>query len=223
MRPKIVILFVILPTIIVLLAVFLKIKTVRPTRISGISSAPTPAHNDNRVTPEPSVAMVALPVQSSPVLAVSVKELSPEERQSRIYAEIDRLNNAYVVHDEASKALIVSDLTNSEPEVRAAAVEAVKQLDDRSLIPVLIDLATNAPDYEEHHALLAAADFLSMPTLDEAQKNWTPGPNSIPVSTIRQTHHRHSAPSTGAAPDNSANSVGDQPNVMDSAVPISGN
>jgi hypothetical protein len=227
MRPKIVIGFVVLPIIIVLLAIFIKLKAEKPVVVSNNISTPIATNSDVQpVVNNTSFAntTIQMPDLSSP--AAPTNELSPEEKQNQINSEIDRLNSAYVVRDEASRALIISDLTNSDPQVRTAALEAAKQLGDRSLVPILQDLATNTADYEEHHAVLAAADFLSLPTMEEAQVNWTPGPNAIPPSVARQNLRRSRRPAPAPAqsdtPANSAMPAGDQ-NAIQSPPPTTEN
>ena len=65
--------------------------------------------------------------------------------------------------DPASLSNILADLTNSEKEIRDAAIEAAKQFGSTNAIPTLKAVAANTTDPEEQIALLEAANFLSLP------------------------------------------------------------
>lgn len=113
------------------------------------------------------VAMVGAPVAPLPSAATNV--LTPEQREEAIDAEKDRLYQWSMNDDVASLSAILNDLTNSEKEVRLAAIEAAKQFGSSNAIPTLKADAANAQDTEEQIALLQAADFLSLPSLADRE------------------------------------------------------
>jgi hypothetical protein len=65
---------------------------------------------------------------------------------------------------------ILPYLTNSNPQLRSMAIEAVKQVGDHSTARLLESMATNAPDEEQRTALINAAMFLYIPSLSETDK-----------------------------------------------------
>jgi len=64
-------------------------------------------------------------------------------------------------------AVVLPYLTNSNRQTRQQALTTVIQFDDRSVIPRLQQLAANTPDPAERSNLLAAADYLNLPTPTE--------------------------------------------------------
>jgi len=96
---------------------------------------------------------------------VATNALPPEQQQAVIDAETDRLQQWSLNNDRASLSNILADLTNSEKEVREAAIEAAKQLGSTNAIPTLKAVAANTDDTQEKIALLEAADFLALPSI----------------------------------------------------------
>ena len=105
--------------------------------------------------------------------------MTPEEKQSYIEAETSRLQDLSAQDDPASLSAIVNDLTNSEKEVRLAAIEATKQFGSKDAIPVLQADVASAADTDEKIALLEAADFLALPTLTDAGVQTPPTPDQL--------------------------------------------
>jgi HEAT repeat protein len=98
---------------------------------------------------------------------VTASSLSPEQEQAAISAETDRLFQWSMNDDAESLSRILADLNHPEKEVRLAAIEATKQFGSREAIPALKAAVANTQDTEEQMELLAAADFLSLPTIAE--------------------------------------------------------
>ena len=92
-----------------------------------------------------------------------------------------------MLDDSASHEEIVRELTNPDAAIRRAALAAVQQTQDRSLIPEIQQIAdaTDDPDYKQ--ALQGAIDFLKLPTFTEvmqqqkAQQNGAANPSSQPA------------------------------------------
>jgi HEAT repeat protein len=62
---------------------------------------------------------------------------------------------------------IVDELKNPAPEIRKAALEALKQARDRSVIPQMQEMAGQTDDSTEKQAILDAIDFINLPSLTE--------------------------------------------------------
>lgn len=155
MRPKI-ILAVFLPTLLVIGAIiFLKTHSSTPAPVV----VPAPIVN---VTTSP--PMLVMPPQPAP--AVVKKTPTPEEQQTAIDAETDRLSTWAMNDDPQSLSNILNDLTSPEKEIRMAAIEAAKQFESTNAIPVLNAAAANAADNEEAIAMLKAAEWLALPSAD---------------------------------------------------------
>ena len=159
MRPKFVFALLLLALLTLGAAFLLKQRL-------GNTSTPAPATLES-ATPTP-VASVAPPPAPAPVPAAPTptNTLTPEQHQAAIDAETDRLQQWCMNDDPASLSNILADLTNSEKEIRDAAIEAAKQFGSTNAIPALKAVAANTADTEEQIALLEAANFLSLPSIN---------------------------------------------------------
>lgn len=79
---------------------------------------------------------------------------------------VDELESLGMKHDADSLRAILAELTNSNPEIRAAARKAAVQFGDRAAAPALRAVAAKTEDVDEKRALLEAADFLELPPLE---------------------------------------------------------
>jgi hypothetical protein len=95
-------------------------------------------------------------------------EGSAEARQ-RAYVEnrVAELMELASHDDAASLDIILSELTNREPEIRKAALEATLQVRSREAIPRLMEAAEQTDDPREKTAIADAIEFLKLPTLGE--------------------------------------------------------
>ena len=80
-----------------------------------------------------------------------------------------RLGELWSSTNPATVNLILPYLTNADAEVRAAAIEAIKQVGDRSTVPLLEKMAAATTNAEQSAALTQAALFLIIPTLTERE------------------------------------------------------
>ena len=172
MRPKIVIIILLAGLAGVTVILLIKHQGSPPPAAVPIAIAETkPAAPQTAPTvtnvPPPAPA----PVAAAPV---ATNALTPEQRQAAIDAETDRLQQWSMNDDSESLSNILADLTNSEKEIRGAAIEAVQQFGSTNAIPILKNLAANDQDPEEKAALLEAANFLSLPSIFDVGKPTTP-------------------------------------------------
>jgi hypothetical protein len=65
---------------------------------------------------------------------------------------------------------ILVHLTNSNPDIRKAALEATMQFGSRDAIPALKELASKTDDPREKVEILDAIEFLELPPLSEIRK-----------------------------------------------------
>ena len=78
-----------------------------------------------------------------------------------------KLGELWSSTNPATVNLILPYLTNADAEVRAEAIEAVKQVGNRSTVPLLEKMAAQTTNEEQSAALTQAALFLTIPTLTE--------------------------------------------------------
>ncbi len=104
-----------------------------------------------------------LPIPAGPMVT---SNLTDEQRQANIDAEIDRLQQWSMNDDPASLSNILADLTSSDKEIRDAAIEATKEFGSTNAIPALKAAAESTDDLQQKIAYLEAADFLSLPSMD---------------------------------------------------------
>lgn len=79
---------------------------------------------------------------------------------------VDELEALAMNQDADSLRAILAELTNADPEIRAAARKAAVQFGDRAAAPELRAVAAGTEDVDEKRALLEAADFLELPPLE---------------------------------------------------------
>ena len=82
-----------------------------------------------------------------------------------------KLGELWASTNPATVNLILPYLTNADAEVRAVAIEAIKQVGDRSTVPLLEKMAAETTNAEQSAALTQAALFLIIPTLTERDKD----------------------------------------------------
>ncbi|MGA2661252.1 MAG: HEAT repeat domain-containing protein, partial [Verrucomicrobiota bacterium] len=95
-------------------------------------------------------------------------EGSAEARQ-RAYVEnrVAELMELASQDGPASLDIVLSELTNRDPEIRKAALEATLQVRSREAIPRLMEAAEQTDDPREKAAIADAIEFLKLPTLAE--------------------------------------------------------
>jgi len=89
--------------------------------------------------------------------------------------------------DRASLDSILSELTNRDPEIRKAALEATIQFGSRDAIPKLADAASQTDDPNEKTALNDAIEFLKLPSLTEITAAHAAKPEG---QTVAKTTHK---------------------------------
>ena len=177
MRPKIVI-AVLLVGIAGIVAIFLLKHAATPAQpaqtppeTASQSAAPPAAPAAGNPAPaKPVVTFANAPVEKTISRPAADTNALAEAHEDMVQAEVDKLTELQANDDAASLHAILADLTNSDKEIRAAAVESTIQFGSRDAIPVLQDLAARTTDPGEKKNLLDAADFLALPTVSEARE-----------------------------------------------------
>jgi hypothetical protein len=133
---------------------------------------------------EPAAIAGSIPVNSSPPPAkpaMAAPIIAPDSVPAKPAAITGEELQALAMNNDAeSLQKILAALNSSDPEIRAAAREAAVQFGDRSAAVQLRAAADAATDYSEKQALLEAADFLELPSLDLRMTNRLPAPSTAP-------------------------------------------
>ncbi len=157
MRPKFVLGLMLFALLVLVAALVFKQHTGSKTAPVAVAPAPAVPETAANAAPEPPPPPVPIAPPPAP--------MTDEERQAAIDAEIGRLQDWSMNDDPASLSNILLDLTNSEKDVREAAIEAAKQFDSTNAILVLKAAAVNSTNTDEQIEMLQAAEFLTLPPL----------------------------------------------------------
>ena len=137
-----------------------------PAPAATTAAATQKPHRVNVRTKPPSTNHVFVMKPVPPPASLQTND--PEEyRREMIAAEVDHLQDLEVRDDPQALQDILAQLTNSEREVRWAAVESAIQFGSRDAIPALKAAAAQTTDPEEKKHLLDSADYLALPSWTE--------------------------------------------------------
>jgi HEAT repeat protein len=108
---------------------------------------------------------------TNPPLHAAVTENSEDSPQAKHQAYVEERANQLMdlasEDDQESLNTILSELTNRDPEIRKAALEAAVQFGSRDAIPSLTEAALQSENPEEKAAINKAVEFLKLPSLSE--------------------------------------------------------
>jgi HEAT repeats len=167
MRPKIVITVVTLGLFIFGTLFAIRQSADRSTR----KSEPQPTASG---TTQPGEIVAIEKVQPVPIAVApktgTQKEAQPateEARQAYVEKRAAELMDIAMTDDRTNLDTILSELSNRDPEIRKAALEAAIQFGSRDAIPKLADAVSQTDDPNEKAALADAIEFLKLPSLTE--------------------------------------------------------
>jgi hypothetical protein len=186
MRPKVVIGILLLGTGL-LLVILLASKAVHPQSTSSLADSGIVS-----AAPTNSVNVVKVPAVSPPpiVFAAHIADTNAAaEHEKYVRQRIKELNALAMNNDVESRDAILSEVkTNSDRRIRAVALEAAIQFDDRSVVPPLQAIAAQTDDPEEKQNILDAIDYINLPSLTDylaanPSHSTTPGVRKFPLRT----------------------------------------
>jgi hypothetical protein len=168
MRPKVVIAILLLAG--GLLGVIALISS------AGRPSSPSPAVAGEN--PLPAAAVSNAPVETTPptnpppALVVSAAPAAGTNaaaaQDELVQQKIEQLEAWSRNSDVPSRDAILSELRNSpDRQIRAAALEAAIQFNDRSVVPSLKEIAEQTQNPDEKDAILEAIEYINLPSLTE--------------------------------------------------------
>jgi len=184
MRPKVVVAILLLAAgllgVIVLMSNALHPQSTASSADSGKVSPAAAASNQPVEAPasNPPPVVAAAPAADTNAAAAHAQYVS---------RRIKELNALAMNDDVQSRDTILSELKNNpDKKIRAAALEAAIQFDDRSVVPPMQEIAAQTQDPEEKAAILEAIDYINLPSLTEYM---AAHPNSTPGSAARSPSH----------------------------------
>lgn len=168
MRPKIIFSILLVAAVVLAVAVtFSKKSQPQPTPVPVATTVPvavtTPA-------PKPAVAVAPAPAivtNNSGTNTAEQKELAHEEY---VQKRSDEFMSLAALKDPKGHQKIVNALYDSDREIRKAALDALEQTDDRSVIPDMQKVADQTEDPDDKQAIEDAIDFIKLPSLTEYLK-----------------------------------------------------
>jgi len=210
MRPKVVVIVLLLATGL-LAVIHFATKSVPPARPAA-DALPSQSKVDSAVSNSfglPGAAkagMVASPpeIAQAPVSPVVPAAQDPAAHAKYVKQRRNELMALAMNNDVQSRDTILATVKNDpDRQVRAAALEAAIQFDDRSVVPPLKDIADQTTDPDEKQSILDAIDYINLPSLTEYQAanpntSLTPGVRKVPPRTPNTSAQAPApAPATG--------------------------
>jgi HEAT repeat protein len=161
MRPKVVIL-----TLVVAFGLLGMIAVMKGLGGKHAGDSGTPSQDSTAKADSSSVGTNA---DGSPAAASGNPVVSDELRAALIDKEIEQIQQLQGEVDGTNNPVIIQALIekagNPEAEVRKAAVEALRELNDTNAIPGLQKLADGIQDAREKVAVLDVIDYLKLPNI----------------------------------------------------------
>lgn len=147
------------------------------------NSKSVPGANQGSEVADTPTSSVAPTLSQAPVAEASTKqmvattnasdasnEMSPEEQhEAFVDARVAELEDLGSEDDPASLNTILSELTNRDPRIRQAAVEAAEQFGSQDAIPKLEDALLQIDDPDERASIKFAIEFLKSPRIGETK------------------------------------------------------
>ena len=170
MKVKVVIVALLLPIALLGIITWFSggFRSTTPSTVTEVSPAKSmPAlsviseANATNLNPPKQQSLVANP------RAAKDKATEEEIHEQAVRRRIAELNDLAMNNDTNSLNTILSELNNSDKEIRKGALEAVIQFADRAAISRLQGIADRTGDATEKVALLEAIEYLKLPSLTE--------------------------------------------------------
>lgn len=90
-----------------------------------------------------------------------------KEDEDRVQARVAELFELSSKLAPAALETLLAEVRNQNPEIRQAALDAISQSGNRTLIPRLLQAAEETEDADQRRAIAETVEFLNLPTLSE--------------------------------------------------------
>ena len=123
---------------------------------TGDTSSPLPA-------PEKVAAVRDFNLRATIVSSLAEPVIDEETHEDYVARRVAELMDLAMSDDRSSLASILSELNNSDPQIRDAAVSASVQFKSSDAIPALQEVYNHTDDPQEKIHITSAIQFLSIP------------------------------------------------------------
>lgn len=169
MRPKVVIVIVLLAAGF-LAAAFMLSKMSRPqpenAPVETAATQPVAAPIKHESIPLPAVSL-APAVNTTSETMTNPAAPEREDRDQFVVRRTGELNDLAMQTNSEAHQQILDELKNPDREIRQAALAALEQANDRSVIPQMQQIADQTDDSGDKAAIQDAIDFIKLPSLTE--------------------------------------------------------
>lgn len=117
--------------------------------------------------PTQEAAHVVVAPPKIPITAENDAGVDEAKHEAYVEARTAELMALTGKSDDASLQTLLSEVRNSDREVRQAALDALSQSGNRSAIPGLQQAAAQTAHPDDKQAILEVIEFLKLPTLTE--------------------------------------------------------
>lgn len=171
MRPKVVFIIITLGLFVFGTLFAIRQAADRPSKISDPqrTSSGTTQPSDSLASSkaQPVVEHAAAPSgKGTPPDSASTAS-TEDAHQAYVEKRTAELMDIAMTDDRSNLDTILSELSNRDPEIRKAALDATIQFGSRDAIPKLTDAISQTDDPNEKAALADAIEFLKLPSLTE--------------------------------------------------------
>jgi len=149
-------------------AVLMRSKSVEPTVMESQPAATADAQPAPEDPVKQPVVKPVVAAQTGTNAMDQPEEQTPEEKhEAYVAARSAELMDLAMNDDKDSLNTILSELTNRDPDIRQAAIDAAVQFHSRDAIPRLQEASLQTDDAKERAAIHEAIEFLKLPSLTE--------------------------------------------------------
>ncbi len=168
MRPKVVLAILLMAAGVLAIALVLS-KVFRPQPAVAPAPAAITHSNSSPVTlaPEPAVVIAPAPVT---ITNRNTNAMARQDHEEYVRNRYEELMDLARQNDPAATRQIVDELKNPDRAIRKAALDALEQANDRSVVPQMQQIADQTDDPDDKQAIQDAIDFINLPSLTEVRQ-----------------------------------------------------
>ncbi|HEX3855869.1 MAG TPA: HEAT repeat domain-containing protein [Verrucomicrobiae bacterium] len=170
MRPKVVFVILLMAAGVLAVAVMLS-KVFRPQpAVAPAQVAVTHSHsNPSPVTfvPEPAVEIAPAPIT---ITNRETNAIARQDHEEYVKNRSEELMDLARQDSPAAIQKIMDELKNPDKAIRGAALDALEEANDRSVVPQMQQIADQTDDSDYKQAIQDAIDFINLPSLTEVRQ-----------------------------------------------------
>ncbi|MGA2789134.1 MAG: HEAT repeat domain-containing protein [Verrucomicrobiota bacterium] len=196
MRPKVVLAILLMAAGVLAVAVMLS-KVFRPQPAVATVPVAITHSNSSPVTlaPKPAVVIAPAPVT---ITNRATNAIAPQDHEEYVKNRYEELMDLAREDSPAAIQQIMAELKNPDRAIRKAALDALEQANDRSVVPQMQQIADQTDDPDDKQAIQDAIDFINLPSLTEVRQQQkaqnTASGNQPQSQPPHSPHHTQAAP-----------------------------